>query len=272
MGIGSITGTCQGKRWEVPLDMDFGNGLWKNREVKIVHGKKSFLPDELKVVELLNQFDHKVSKVLRKIVKKDVNLQGLRRIRDCFDEIYKKADELNNYAGGNLAFRDLFKIRFQKILIHANNYDIEDIQEKISGGLLPEIEKEKGDSNILLPEDIDNLRLIETETKEMLDWRPQESVAQENELPRLIESETQRQEAYQSFDRSNSTEPPRLVFTENFRQENQQRLSRSNTAGDQRPDHDTPDAHQARRIEEAERIFENLTNLTFQGDQGRKDK
>ncbi|MFH0787311.1 MAG: hypothetical protein V2B13_06805 [Pseudomonadota bacterium] len=211
MGIESITGTCQGKRWEVPLDMDFGNNIWKNREVKIMHGEKSFLPDELKVVELLNQFDHGVTKILRKIYWFESNSNQLEIIRHCLDKVYEKADQLNKYAGGSLVLKDLFRLRLGKIFSYAERINIESIRDKMDQSLWPEIKQSSVQRGAMREEDSYNLQLMETEINDLLDWRPRESVAQENEPPRLTEEET-------------------------------------------------------------ERIFESLTNLTFQGDQGEKEK
>ncbi len=69
MGIESITGKSNGKPWEVPLDLDFGNSIWEKRQVKGLYGQKSFFPEERRVVKTLNKLDHKLAKTIRLIVK-----------------------------------------------------------------------------------------------------------------------------------------------------------------------------------------------------------
>lgn len=286
MGIESITGTCQGKRWEVPLDMDFGNNIWKNREVKIMHGHKSFLPGELKVVKTLNKLDHKLAKTIKLIVKYE-SPDNLGEIRNRLAKLYQKADKLSGYSGGNLDIVRLFKLRFQMMFARENFTKIKYLQNRLET-IWPELNKKvntpQPNSGPLTIKDLNWVRRIKTWVNE--EWSLLQSFRGTSAPPSLIDRENGGTEDHQPLNRSNTNQPPRLIESERQIQgadrgldqpnSNQtflfQGLSRSNTAGNQRSNHDIPDARQARRIEETESIFESLTNLTFQGDQGEKEK
>ncbi len=286
MGIESITGKSNGKPWEVPLDLDFGNSIWKDRKVEFMHRHKSFLREESSVVRTLNKLDHKLAKTIRLIVKYE-SPEHLREIRNRLAKLYQKADELSGYSGGNLDIVRLLKLRFDRMFAREKPLNMKYLQDRLET-IWPKLEGEvntsQGNSGPLTIEDLNWVgrikiwvneewlifqsfrgtpappSLIDREYRGTEDNQPR-NLSNANQPPRLTESERQIQRADRGLDQSNSNQT--LLF---------QDMGQSNTAGDQRSDNDSPDALQALQLEEAERIFENLTNLTFQGDQGEKEK
>lgn len=236
MGIESITGKSNGKPWEVPLDMDFGNSIWNNRKVEFMHRHKSFLPEESSVVRTLNKLDHKLAKTIRVIVKYE-NPEHLGEIRNRFVKLYQKADELSGYSEGNLDIVRLFKLRFQRMFSQEGPTEGESLKNRLEE-ICPKLEEEvntlQGNFGPLTIEDLNWVKRIKIwVNEEQLIFQSYQGTPAP---PSLIDREYRGTEDNQPRNRSNANQPPRLTE------------------------------------EETESIFESLTNLTFQGDQGEKEK